>query len=117
MTPEPLPYPDPSEASETSSLLPTFLSSPPKKDDIEPDTLSMYTESSNLSWSLCLAPAKKNGGVELEEELEMREGTGLRKGGASPCQEFGGGIGTGVAQPDQTDSEAKFPLSANPSAL
>ena len=35
MTPEPLPYPDPSEASETSSLLLTSLSSPPKKDNNE----------------------------------------------------------------------------------
>ena len=84
MTPEPLPYPDPSEASEIPSLLPTSLSSPPKKDDIEPDTLSMYTERPNLSWSLCLAPTK-NGGVEPEEESEMREGTGLMRGGASPC--------------------------------
>ena len=47
----------------------------------------------------------------------MREGTGLRRGGASPCQEFGGGTGTEVAQPDRTDLEAKPPLSANPSAL
>ena len=62
MTPEPLPYPDPSEASERSSLLPTSLSSPPKKDDNEPDASSMYTERPDLSWNLCLAPAKKNGG-------------------------------------------------------
>ena len=62
-------------------------------------------------------PAKKNSGVELEEESEMREGTGLRGGGASPCQEFGGETGTRVAQPDWTDSEAKPPLLTNPSAL
>ena len=42
----------------------------------------------------------------------MREETGLRKGGASPCQEFGGGTGTGAAQPDQMDLEAEPPLSA-----
>ena len=85
MTPEPLPCPDPSEASEIPSLLTTSLSSLLKKDNIEPDTSSIYTESPDLSWSLCLAPAKKNSGVEPEEELEMREGTGLRRGGASPC--------------------------------
>ena len=85
MTPEPLPYPDPSEASETPSSLPTSLLLPPRKDNIEPDTLSMYTESPDLSWSLFLAPAKKNSGVEPEEELKMREGTGLMRGGASPC--------------------------------
>ena len=44
MTPEPLSYPDPSEASGTSSSLPTSLLSPPKKDDIELVALSMYTE-------------------------------------------------------------------------
>ena len=59
--------------------------SPPKKDDIKPNASSIYTERPDLSWSLCLAPAKKNGRVEREEELEMREGTGLRRGGASPC--------------------------------
>ena len=77
----------------------------------------MYKERPDLSWSLYLAPAKKNGGVELEEGLEMREGTGLRRGGASPCREFGGGMGTRVVQPDQTDLEAEPPLSAIPSAL
>ena len=97
MTPEPLPYPDPSEAYETSSWLPTSLSSPPKKDDNEPDASSMYTERPDLSWNLCLAPAKKYGGVEPAEELEMREGTGLMMEGASPCLEFGGGTGIGVA--------------------
>ena len=97
MTPEPLPCPDPSEASEKSSSLLTSLSSPPKKDDNEPVASSMYTESPDLSWSLCLAPAKKYGGVELVEELEMREGTGLRREEASPCLEFGGGTGTGAA--------------------
>ena len=97
MTPEPLPFPDPSEASEKSSLLPASLLSPLKKDDNEPVTLLMYMERPNPSWALCLAPAKKNGRVELVEELEIREGTGLMKGGASPCLEFGGGTGTGVA--------------------
>ena len=117
MTPEPLPYPDPSEASETSSLLPTSLSSPPKKDNIEPDASSMYTERPDLSWNHCLAPAKKNGGVELAEELEMREGTGLMMEEASPCLEFGGGTGIGVVRPDRMDSEAEPPLSAMPSDL
>ena len=51
------------------------------------------------------------------EESEMREGTGLMKEGASPCLEFGGGIGTGVARPDRTDSEAEPPLLAIASAL
>ena len=117
MTPEPLPYPDPSEASETSSLLPTSLSSPLKKDDNEPNASSMYTERPNLSWNLCLVSAKKNGGVEPAEELEMREGTGLMREEASPCLEFGRGIGTRAARPDRTDSEAEPPLSATPSAL
>ena len=97
MTPELLPYPDPSEASETSSSLLTSLSSLPKKDDIEPGTSSMYTERPILSWSLCLAPTKKYSGVKPAEELEMREGTGLMMEGASPCLEFGGGTGTGAA--------------------
>ena len=117
MTPEPLPYPDPSEASETSSLLPASLSSPLKKDDNEPVASSMYMERPAPSWSLCLAPAKKYGGVEPAEESEMREGTGLRREEASPCLEFGGGTGIGAARPDQTDSEAKPPLLAIPSAL
>ena len=85
MTPEPLPSPDSSEASERSSSLPTSLSSPPKKDDIEPVASSMYTERPNLSWTLDLAPAKKNGRVEPVEELEMREGIGLMREEASPC--------------------------------
>ena len=85
MTPEPLPYPDPSEASGMSSSLPTSLSSPPRKDDIELDASLMYTERPDLSWNLSLAPAKKNGGVELTEESEMREGTGLMRVEASPC--------------------------------
>ena len=97
MTPEPLPSPDPSEASEMSSSLLTSLSSPLKKDDIEPVASSMNTERPDLSWNLCLAPAKKYGGVELAEESEMREGTGLRREEASPCLEFGRGIGTGAA--------------------
>ena len=94
MTPEPLPCPDPSEASKMSSSLLASLSSPPKKDDIEPIASSMYTERPVLSWSLCLVPTKKYGGFEPAEELEMREGTGLRREEASPCLEFGGGIGT-----------------------
>ena len=117
MTPEPLPCPDPSEASETSSSLPTSLSSPPKKDDIELVTSSMYTERPDLSWNLDLAPTKKNGGVKPAEESEMREGIGLMTEGASPCLEFGGGIGTGAARPDRTDSEAEPPLSAIASTL
>ena len=117
MTPEPLPYPDPSEASEMSSLLPTSLLSPPKKDNNEPIALSMYMERPNLSWNLCLAPAKKNSRVELAEESEMREETGLMMEGASPCLEFGGGTGIGAALPDRMDSEAEPPLSAMPSAL
>ena len=117
MTPEPLPYPDPSESSETSSSLLTSLLSPLKKDDIKPITLSMYTERPDLSWTLNLASTKKNGRVEPAEESEMREGTGLMREGASPCLEFGGGIGTGVARPDRTDLEAEPPLSAIASAL
>ena len=117
MTPEPLPCPDPSEASETSSSLPTSLLSPPKKDDIEPVTSSIYMERPDLSWNLDLAPAKKIGGVEPAEESEMREGIGLMREGASPCLEFGGGIGTGAAQPDQTDSEDEPSLVAIASAL
>ena len=97
MTPEPLLFPDPFEASEMSSSLPASLLLPPKKDDRKPVASSMYTESPAPSWSLCLAPAKKNGGVDLVEESEMREGTGLMREGASPCQEFGGGTGIGVA--------------------
>ena len=116
-TPEPLPFPDPSEASETSSLPPTSLSSPPKKDNIEPGASSMNTERPDLSWNLDLAPTKKNSGVELAEESEMREGIGLMREEASPCREFGGGIGIGAAQPDRTDSETEPPLSANASAL
>ena len=117
MTPEPLPCPDPSEASETSSSLLTSLSSPPKKDDIELVASLMYTERPDLSWSLCLAPAKKNGGVKPAEESEMREGTGLMRAEASPCREFGGGTGIGAARLDRTDSETEPPLSATASAL
>ena len=117
MTPAPLPCPDPSEASERSSLLLTSLLSLPKKDDNELVASSMYTERPNLSWSLCLVPAKKYGGVEPAEESEMREGTGLRREEVSPCLEFGRGIGTGAARPDQTDSETEPPLSAIASAL
>ena len=117
MTPEPLPYPDPSEASETSTSLLTSLLSPPKKDDNEPVASSMNTERPVPSWSLCLAPAKKYGGVEPAEESEMREGTGLRREEASPDLEFGGGIGTGAVQLDRTGSEVEPPLSAIASAL
>ena len=116
MTPEPLPYPDPSEASETSSLLPTSLLLPPKKDDNEPDASSMYMERCGLSWDLCLALVKKDGKVKLVEELEMREGKGLMRGAVSLCLEFGRGTGIGVVPPDQMDSEAEPPLSAITSA-
>ena len=61
MTPEPLPYPDPSEAFEIPSLLPTSLLLPPKKDNNELNALLMYMERPNLSLSLCLAPTKKYG--------------------------------------------------------
>ena len=91
----PLSYLDPSEASERSSLPLTSPLSPSKKDDIEPDALLMYMERPADLGSLCLAPAKKNGGFELEEEGEMREGTGPMKRVASPDQEFGGGTGIG----------------------
>ena len=117
MTPEPLPCLDPSEASEMSSSLLTSLSSPPKKDDIELVASSMYTERPAPSWNLCLAPAKKYGGVEPAEESEMREGTGLRREEASPDREFGGGTGIRAVRPDRTDSETEPPLSATPSAL
>ena len=86
MTPEPLPSPDPSEASKRSSSLPASLSSPLKKDNSEPVASSMYTESPDLSWSLCLVPAKKNSGVNPAEESEMREGTGLMREEASPVR-------------------------------
>ena len=117
MTPEPLPYPDPSEASETSSLLPASLLSPLKKDDNELIASLMYTERPDLSWNLCLAPAKKNGRVKPAEESEVREGTGLMKEEASPCREFGGGTGIGEARPDWTDLETEPPLSAIAFAL
>ena len=116
-TPGPLPCPDPSEASETSSSLLTSLSLPPKKDNNELVASSIYTERPDLSWSLCLVPAKKNGGVEPAEESEMREGTGLMREGASPCLEFGRGTGIGAARPDQMDLETEPPLSAIASAL
>ena len=117
MTPEPLPFPDPSEASETSSSLPASLLLLPKKDDSDPVTLLMYTERPALSWNLCLAPAKKNSGVDLAEELEMREGIGLMREEASPCREFGGGTGIEAVQPDWMDLETEWPLSAIASAL
>ena len=69
------------------------------------------------SHTLCLAPTKKNGRVEPAEESEMREGTGLMRVGASPCREFGGGTGIGVARPDRTDLETELPLLAIASAL
>ena len=77
----------------------------------------MYTERPDLSWNLDLAPAKKNSGVKLAEESEMREGIGLMREEASPCLEFGRGTGIGVAQSDWTDSEAEPPLSAIASTL
>ena len=116
-TPEPPPYPDPSEALEKSSLPPASLSSPLKKDNIKPDALLMNTERPSQSWNLCLAPAKKNSRFKPEEELEMREGIGLMRGAVSPCLEFGRGTGTGATQPDQMELEAKPPLLVNPSAL
>ena len=117
MTPELPPCPDPSEASEGFSSLLTSLSSSPKKDDNKPGALSMYTERPNLSWNLNLAPAKKNGGVKPVEESEMREGIGLMRKEASPCLEFGEGIGIGVARPDWRDLEVVPPLLAIASAL
>ena len=45
----------------------------------------MCMERPDLSWNHDVAPAKKNGGVELVEELEMREGIGLMTEGAFPC--------------------------------
>ena len=104
MTPEPLPFPDPSEASEMFSSLPASLLLPPKKDNSKPIALSMYTERPALSWALCLVPAKKNGRVELAEELEMREGTGLIVRGtawyslATRGLVMGGGVGGGVGR-------------------
>ena len=114
--PVPLPYPDPSEASERFSSLPVSLFSPPKKDDTKPATLSMNMERPDVSWNLCLAPAKY-GGAEPEEELEMREGTGLRRGAASPDREFGREIGIGGVPPTCLDSEDEWPLLANVSAF
>ena len=77
----------------------------------------MNTESPDASWNLCLAPAKKYGRAKPEEELEMREGTGLRRGGASPNQEFGRGTGIAVAESARSDWEDKQPLFAIASAL
>ena len=69
------------------------------------DTVSlMNMVPPNASWKHLLAPAKKNGRVELVEELEVREGRGLVGGAESLCQEFGRGTGIGEAQLDQTDS-------------
>ena len=70
--PKPPPCLDPSEASKRSSLPPASLWSPPKKDNIEPNRLLMYTERPALSWNLCLAPTKKYGRAEPEEESEMK---------------------------------------------
>ena len=77
MTPVPLSYPDPSEASKRSSSLLASLSSLPKKDDNELGALLMYMERPTDIWGLCLAPAKKNGRVKPEEESEIREGPPL----------------------------------------
>ena len=68
-------------------------------------------------WNLLLTPAKKNIRAELEEELETREGIGLRRGAESPCLELGRWIGIGADQPDLMDLDSKFPLSAIPSTL
>ena len=57
----------------------------------------MYMERPNLSWNLCLVPAKKYSGVKPAEESEMREGIGLMKEEASLCLEFGGGTGIKAA--------------------
>ena len=57
MTPEPLPCPDLSEASEIPSSLPTSLSLLLRKDDIKPEASSMNTERPDLSWNLCLVMA------------------------------------------------------------
>ena len=78
-------YPDPSEASEMSSLLLISLELLLRKDNIVDTVLSMNTEQPDAFWNLCLASTRKNGGVNLEEELEMREGIGLMMGVASPC--------------------------------
>ena len=52
MTPEPRPFPDPSEASKKSSLPPASLLSLLKKDNNEPNTLSIYMERPRYSWNL-----------------------------------------------------------------
>ena len=70
----------------------------------------MYTERPADLRNLCLTPAKKNGRAKLEEESQMREGIELMRGAAFPDQEFGGGIGIGVAPPDHLDLEAECPL-------
>ena len=72
----PLPHlgPDPAEASERSSSLPTSRLSPPKKSNIVDAISSMNMEQPDASWNHSWAPAKKNGGAEPEEESEMREG-------------------------------------------
>ena len=77
----------------------------------------MYMESLADVWSLSLALIKKNGRFKLEEELEMREGTGLRRGGASPDWETGRGIGIGVVLPDHLELVAKCSLLATALAL
>ena len=77
----------------------------------------MNIERPDVSLNLCLAPAKKYGRVKLEEESEMREGTGLVRGGASPNLEFGRGTGTGVVESTHSDWEDKWPLLAIPSAF
>ena len=97
MTLEPHPFPDPSEASKKSSLLPTSLLLLLKKDDVMDTVLSMNMDRPNASWKHLLAPTKKNSRVKPVEELEMREGTGLMRGAESPCLEFGGGTGIGEA--------------------
>ena len=77
----------------------------------------MYMERPTDLGNLCLTPTKKYSRAELEEESEMREGTGLRRGGVSPDQEFGRGIGIRAVPPDCLDLETKCPLWAKASAL
>ena len=68
---------------------------------------SMNMDHPDTSWKNLPAPTKKSGGVEPVEELEMREGTGLRRGAESLCQEFGGETGIREARLDQMDSPEK----------
>ena len=67
--------PYPSKSSKKSSLLPAWPLLPPKKDNIVDTVSLMNTDCPDTSWKHLLAPAKKCSGIELAEELEMREGT------------------------------------------